>query len=128
MLRKLVFLLLLIPLGIVLVALAVANRGPVEVIVPPYVNDQPLLAFSIPLFALLFLTLFAGMFIGSCATWIKQGKHRKKARDRKVEATRWHYEADKEKQRAEALAQKVAANDGQTASSAPGLPKPGKAA
>lgn len=125
MLKRLISLFVLIPIGIVLIVLAVTNRQPVSINVPPYVGDEPFLSFSLPLFALVFLAILLGMFLGSFATWLKQGKHRKQARERKVEATKWHFEADKEKERAEELARKVAEADG--VSSGPALPSPSKA-
>lgn len=122
MIKRLFSLLIFLPIGIVLVWLAVTNRQAVAVAIPPYIGDAPLYQFSAPLFVLLFATLLIGMIIGSCATWVKQGKHRKTARQRKVDATRWHFEAEKEKERAEELAQKVANKEG--AGSVAALPKP----
>ena len=84
MLRRLVFLLVMLPVAIVLVTLAVANRQVVSVAIPPQIGDAPLYSFSLPLFALIFATLFVGMVIGSFATWVSQGKHRKEARIQKL--------------------------------------------
>ena len=39
-----------------------------------------------PLFVLLFLPLALGMIVGSLATWMKQGRYRKLARQRSQEA------------------------------------------
>ncbi len=39
-----------------------------------------------PLFIFLFLALAIGMIVGSLATWVKQGRYRKLARQRGVEA------------------------------------------
>ena len=89
-------LLVFLPIGIVVIALAVANRQVISVSIPPQIGDAPLYAFSLPLFALLFATLFAGMVIGSFATWVTQGKHRKEARIQKLEANKQSIEAQKQ--------------------------------
>lgn len=122
MLKRLLTLFVVVPIGIILIVLAVTNRQPVRIDVPPYVGDAPFLSFSIPLFALVFLAVLVGMFLGSFATWLKQGRHRKQAREQKVEATKWHFEADKEKERVEELVHKIAG--GEKPSNSPALPSP----
>ena len=126
MLKRLLILLIVVPIAVVVIWLAVTNRQPIPVFVPPDVGGQPLFSFQVPLFIGFFATLFVGMMIGSLTTWLKQGKHRKAARVRKAEAEKWHVEADKEKERANDLAQKVMNTNSQ--SSGPGLPAPSKAA
>ena len=105
--KRIAGLFVLLPIGILIVALAVANRQVVTVSIPPQVGDAPLYSFSLPLFALLFAVLFVGMMIGSFATWITQGKHRKQARIQKVEATKATFEAKKQAERADAMAETV---------------------
>ena len=103
--KRIAGLFILLPIGILIVALAVANRQEVSVSIPPQVGDAPLYSFSLPLFALLFVMLFVGMLIGSFATWITQGKHRKQARIQKVEATKATFEAKRQAERADAMAE-----------------------
>lgn len=121
--KKFLLLLLLVPLGIVILALAVANRQSVPLALPPELGFAPV---QIPLFALLFVTLLVGMVVGSCATWVKQGKHRKQAVQQKTEATKLAFEAEKQKTRAEELAAEKSASAGQEqrAFAALGLPAP----
>jgi len=126
MLKRLTTLFILVPIAIVLLMLAVSNRSFVSLNVPPYFDDQPLYIFSVPVYGLVFASLILGMLVGGFATWLKQGKHRKAARDRKAEATKWHFEADKEKERAEELAEKIATNEKTDAG--PALPSPSKVA
>lgn len=103
MIKRLISLLFLIPIGIVVITLAVANRQPVDVSLVAGIEGQSVVLFSPPLFVLLFAMLIIGMVIGSFATWLTQGKHRKLARDRKVEATKLEFEAEKQKEKAEKL-------------------------
>ena len=118
--KRIAGLFILLPIGILIVALAVANRQVVTVSIPPQVGDAPLYAFSLPLFALLFAMLFVGMLIGSFATWVTQGKHRKQARLQKVEATKATFEAKKQAERADTMAE--ALSHEQKALGALGLP------
>ncbi|MFD0917068.1 LapA family protein [Pseudahrensia aquimaris] len=126
MLKRLLILLIIVPIAIIVIWLAVNNRQLIQVFIPPDVGGEPLFSFQVPLFIAFFATLLVGILIGSFTTWLKQGKHRKAARVRKAEATKWHFEADKEKERANELAQKVASADSSPA--ARGLPSPSKAA
>ena len=126
MLKRLTTLFIVVPIAIVVLMLAVSNRDVVQLNVPPFAGDKPFLAFDAPVYAIVFASLLLGMFLGGFAAWLKQGKYRKLARTQKAEATKWHFEADKEKERAEELAQKVAEADG--TASGPALPSPPKAA
>lgn len=103
MIKRLISLLFLIPIGIVVITLAVANRQPVDVSLVAGIEGQSVVLFSPPLFVLLFAMLIIGMVIGSFATWLTQGKHRKIARERKVEVTKLGFEAEKQKEKAEKL-------------------------
>lgn len=124
--KRLLALFILVPIGIVVIALAVANRQMVTLSVPPQIGDEPFLSFAIPLYALIFATLIVGMLIGSFATWIKQGRHRKQARAQKVEAVKMAGEAEKQKSRADDLVDEMTSE--QKALTALGLPAPSKAA
>ncbi len=126
MISRLTMIFILVPVGIIVLALAVANRQPVTLSVPPDVNGEPLLSATLPLFALVFISILIGMVIGSCATWFKQGRYRKEAQIQKTEATKATFEAQKQKERAEALKGEVSETD--EARAKLGLPAPGKAA
>jgi uncharacterized integral membrane protein len=81
--RKLVWILIVLPLAIVLVALAVANRGAVDLVLDPIGRR---FAVSMPLFVLIFAAFACGLIVGGFATWLGQGKWRKTARSRRREA------------------------------------------
>ena len=87
MLNRFILIAVFVPLAIILVALAVANRGPAAPFtVDPFNPGNPALTWQMPLFVLLFAAVVLGMVIGSLATWIKQGRYRKMARQRSQEA------------------------------------------
>ena len=124
--KRIITLLLLVPIGIVVIALSVANRQSVTLSIPPQVGDAPLYAFNLPLYVVLFATLFVGLLIGSCATWFSQGRHRKMARENKLEATKLGFEAEKLKEAASSNEDNT--SDESKALQALGLPAPSKAA
>ena len=102
MMKKIINILILAPIGIVLIVLSVANRQPVTLALNPFRPEDSMLSVTAPVFLYLFLAVILGMIIGSAATWISQGKHRKRARTEASEAVKWHTEAEKHKSRAEA--------------------------
>lgn len=80
MLRKIVAALILVPLAVIIIAFAVANRQIVTVSLDPFSSDQPAAAVTLPLFALIILLLIVGVLIGGLAAWLRQGKWRGAAR------------------------------------------------
>ncbi len=80
MLRKIVAAIVLVPLAVVILAFAVANRGAVTVSFDPFSADDPAATISLPLFALVILLLIIGVVIGGLASWLRQGKWRGAAR------------------------------------------------
>jgi len=86
MVNRFVLIVVFVPLAVILIALAVANRELVAFTVDPFNPGNPALTLTLPLFIFLFLALAVGMVIGSIATWIRQGRYRKLARQRGVEA------------------------------------------
>lgn len=80
MIRKTISFLVLVPLGLVIVALAVANRQMVTVSFDPFNAAAPAFVLHAPLFVLVFVLVIAGVIIGGIASWLKQGKHRRAVR------------------------------------------------
>ncbi|MDA4846328.1 LapA family protein [Hoeflea poritis] len=103
MARKLINIVILVPVAIILIVLSVANRGTATLALNPFDPGDTVLSVSAPFFVFLFLAVMIGMVIGSLATWFRQGKYRKKARQEAKEAVRWHTEADRQRERAEAV-------------------------
>ena len=97
MLRKIVAALILVPLAIVIIALAVANRQRVTLSLDPFGTDQNA-AFTtppLPLFLVLFVTLILGVVIGGAASWLRHGGWRRTARrlERELAALRGDIDA-----------------------------------
>ncbi|TQX89648.1 MULTISPECIES: LapA family protein [unclassified Rhizobium] len=104
MAKKIVNMLVLLPIGIILIIFCVANRQLVTMAFNPFRPEDQVLSLSAPLFVFLFVTLILGMVIGSAATWFTQGRYRKRARTEAREAVRWQAEADRHRNRAEQIA------------------------
>jgi uncharacterized integral membrane protein len=83
--RKFFTALVLIPLGLVFIVFAVANRHPVRVSFDPFNSTDPSLAVTLPLFVVIIAVAIAGVVAGGCATWFRQRHWRRAAR---------HHEAD----------------------------------
>ena len=87
MLNKIVGWLVLVPLSVLLVVFALANRQVVAVGFNPFASPDTLSpGTGVPLFVLLFLVLLIGVLLGGIATWFSQGQHRQRERHWRREA------------------------------------------
>jgi hypothetical protein len=93
--RKLVLALIVVPLGAVLVALAVVNRKPAVFVLDPFGGAEPGLTLEAPLFLFLFGAFAVGLVIGGVAAWLNQGKWRRVAREETRQARDWRRQADR---------------------------------
>ncbi len=94
MVRKIVTAIIVIPLAIVIVAFAVANRQAVTVSFDPFSSAAPAYAATVPLFVIIFIALIAGVLVGGVAAWIGQAKWRRGARRLDDEVRRLRSEVD----------------------------------
>lgn len=78
--RKIIFWLFWLPIGILAVIVAVGNRTPVTLALDP-TQKQLLPTFDLPLYMFLFAFFIAGMLLGGFLVWLKQSAWRKRARD-----------------------------------------------
>jgi len=94
-LRRIVWLLAAFPIGVVLIALLIANRHSIQLILDPFRPEDPALALTMPLSVCIWMSLLTGVVIGSLATWLRQGRWRRSARMRAQESMKWQSEADR---------------------------------
>ncbi|MEO1985606.1 MAG: LapA family protein [Martelella sp.] len=97
MTKKLINILILVPIGVVLIVLCVANRQSVTMALNPFNAADQVLSVSAPFFVYIFIAFILGLVFGSLATWFSQHKHRKTAKAKKREAAQWRAEADRQK-------------------------------
>lgn len=95
MLRRLVSLLIAFPLGVVLVAIALANRHMVSLVLDPFNPETPALAVQLPFYAYLLGALVVGVILGGMATWFGQSRWRRTARVQGQRAQRFEAEAER---------------------------------
>ncbi|HST94128.1 MAG TPA: lipopolysaccharide assembly protein LapA domain-containing protein [Microvirga sp.] len=87
--------LILLPVAILVVLLAVANRAPVTLSLDPFSQDAPEFATQLPLFAVIFAAVMLGVVIGGTATWLAQGRTRQERRRFRREARTLRYETER---------------------------------
>jgi uncharacterized integral membrane protein len=84
--RKFLSALILIPLAVVFVVFAVANRHFVTVSFDPFNSANPSVGTSLPLFVIIIVVAILGVVAGGLATWFRQGHWRRAARRYEAEA------------------------------------------
>jgi uncharacterized integral membrane protein len=84
--RKFVNALVVIPLGILFVIFAVANRHLVTVSFDPFNSTTPVVAVTLPLFVLIIAVAIIGVAAGGMASWFRQGRWRRAARQHEADA------------------------------------------
>ena len=90
--RKFFTALIVIPLGLMFVVFAVANRHFVTVSFDPFNSRDPSISVTMPLFAVIIVVAILGVAAGGTATWFRQRHWRRAARQ---------YEADARQARAQ---------------------------
>jgi uncharacterized integral membrane protein len=80
LLRRIVAAVILVPLAVVIIAFAVANRQLVTVSLDPFSSEHPASSLTLPLFALIIVLLILGVVIGGVAAWLRQANWRRTAR------------------------------------------------
>jgi uncharacterized integral membrane protein len=84
--RKFLSALIVIPLGLISIVFAVANRHFVTVSFDPFNATDPALSVSLPLFVLIIAVAIIGVVAGGCATWFGQRRWRRSARQHEADA------------------------------------------
>ena len=84
--RKFFTALLVIPLGLIFIVFAVANRHFVTVSFDPFNSANPAVSVSLPLFAVIISVAILGVAAGGMATWFRQRRWRRAARQYETEA------------------------------------------
>lgn len=111
--RRFLQLVLLVPLAVILIVFAVANRQGVLVSLDPFSPGDPALGLTLPLFVIVFGVLLIGVLVGGIAAWASQGHWRAEARSSRAEARRW-----------KARASEAEAHEPHAGPAAPSLPAP----
>jgi hypothetical protein len=87
--------LILLPIALLVVLLAVANRGPTVLSFDPFSKGQPELSITLPLFALILGSVALGVLLGGIGSWLAAGRQRRERRMSAREINRLKAEADR---------------------------------
>ena len=87
--------LIIVPLVLLLVLFAVANRRPVTLAFDPFAPETPAYSLDVPLFLVIFGAVMLGVVVGGLADWFGQGRYRREARSRRADMRRQERELDK---------------------------------
>jgi uncharacterized integral membrane protein len=93
-LRKIISAIIVIPLLIVIVGFAVANRQAITISFDPFSSAQPAYSLTLPLFILIFVVLIVGVITGGVAAWTGQRVWRRTARRLDAEVRNLRSELD----------------------------------
>jgi uncharacterized integral membrane protein len=104
MIRKIVTVFILVPLAILFIGFAVANRESVLISFDPFNAATPENSVRLPLFIIILLLLMIGVLIGGAAAWLGQGKWRRAARRLDAENRELHAELYELRRQADARA------------------------
>src|SRR5437016_5455365 len=91
--RKFFTALVVIPLGLIFIIFAVANRHLVTVSFDPFNSVAPTVAVTLPLFVVIVVVAILGVAAGGSATWFRQRHWRRAARQHEADARRARGEA-----------------------------------
>jgi uncharacterized integral membrane protein len=94
MLRKVLTIVIVVPLAVLIVAFAVANRQLVTVSFDPFSSVDPAYAAKLPLFVLIFALTILGVIIGGIAAWLRQASWRRTARALDADVRTLHQELE----------------------------------
>lgn len=100
--------LVLLPIAVLIVLLAVANRNWVTLSLDPFSQDAPEFAMQLPLFAVIFAAVMVGVVIGGTATWLAQGRNRRERRQYRREASQLRGEAERLRSQSQSSSRSVA--------------------
>jgi uncharacterized integral membrane protein len=84
--RKFLTGLVLIPLGLIFIVFAVANRHWVTVSFDPFNSSNPSFGVTLPLFVVIIVVAILGVVAGGSATWFRQRHWRRAARQHEADA------------------------------------------
>ncbi len=94
MFGKIVTALIVVPLAVIIIAFAVANRQMVTVSFDPTSSTNPAYAATVPLFVLIFIVIIVGVVIGGVAAWLRQSPWRRTARKLDADVRALHDELE----------------------------------
>jgi uncharacterized integral membrane protein len=84
--RKFFMAVIVVPLGVIFIVFAVANRHLVTVSFDPFNSSDPSVGIRLPLFVVIIAVAILGVAAGGSATWFRQRRWRRAARQHEADA------------------------------------------
>lgn len=78
----------ILPLMILGVVAALANRAPVRLSLDPFSAENPAVVFDLPLWLVIFGCVLLGVLLGGLGVWFAQGRFRREARHQRRRVAR----------------------------------------
>ncbi|QGM48094.1 lipopolysaccharide assembly protein LapA domain-containing protein [Methylocystis heyeri] len=99
--RSLLRLLVYVPLGLLILFFALANRGSVKIFLDPFPGGEASgLSFEAPLFLVVLTSVAVGVLAGGLASWLTHAPLRRRARQARAEASKIKSEIEQLRQQA----------------------------
>jgi uncharacterized integral membrane protein len=93
--RSVLRIIVFVPLGLVFLFFAAANRGPVKIFLDPFPSgDAPAPFFESPLYLVVLASIALGVLAGGLSSWIAHGRYRRAAKVARADAKKARTEAD----------------------------------
>ena len=93
--RSIIRIIVFVPLGLLLLFFAMANRGSVRVGLDPFAAGDPSApSFEAPLFLVVLASAAVGVIAGSVSSWLAHRRHRRDAREARKDAKKARAEVD----------------------------------
>jgi uncharacterized integral membrane protein len=102
MVRKVLTVIIVVPLAVLVIAFAVANRQMATVSFDPFSSTAPAYAAQLPLFVVIFVAVIVGVIVGGAAAWLRQGGWRRTARALDSDVRLLHQELEAMRRRTDA--------------------------
>jgi uncharacterized integral membrane protein len=101
--RRLLYWVVLLPLAILTVLFAVANRAPVVVSFDPFSSQAPAVAITMPLFIVIFAAMIIGVVLGGIVSMARHYRLWRAERAARHDADRYKADAEAERHVREAM-------------------------
>lgn len=85
----------LLPIALLAILFAIANRAPVTLSLDPFAKGEPEIALAVPLYAVVFAAVVLGVVLGGAGAWISGAGARRAGRVSRRDAHRLKAETER---------------------------------
>jgi hypothetical protein len=92
--RSVLRIIVLVPLGLIFLYFALANRGPVTIFLDPFSHGEGGPSFAAPVYLVVLASIALGVVGGGVSSWVAHGRYRRAAKAARADAKKARTEAD----------------------------------